>query len=304
MDNKQPINLELEESATPRPDEESRRNFLRKFASGVFAGLVAPAVLGDMGTLQAAPEVQSQAVAPDPADIGGGDNIFKQMMGDLQRAMQKPIEQRRWVMVIDLRKCTGCQACNVACIAENQLPPGVVYRPVIDEEIGSYPNVTIRSTPRPCMQCENPPCVPVCPVNATWRSPDGIVDIDYEQCIGCRYCMAACPYHARTFDFGYHYTDDTPQLQPYEAQSNFEYGKRWQRQGKQSPVGNVRKCHFCRHKLDAGMLPSCVSTCIGHATYFGDANDSESLVAQLMARPNVMRLKEESGTNPRVYYLM
>ncbi len=208
-------------------------------------------------------------------------------------------------MVIDLRKCTGCGACTVSCIAENHLPPGVVYRPVIEEEIGTYPNVSMRSIPRPCMQCETAPCVPVCPVKATWIREDGIVDMDYDQCIGCRYCMTACPYHARTFDFGYNYTDGTPEeKQPYETVGNFEYGKRWDRAGTHaSPIGNVRKCHFCTHKLDAGMLPSCVTTCIGYATYFGDANDPNSLVSELISKPNKMRLKEEMGTRPRVYYL-
>ena len=214
------------------------------------------------------------------------------------------MEERRWVMVIDLRKCTGCGACTVSCIAENHLPPGIVYRPVIEEELGSYPNVSMRSVPRPCMQCETAPCVPVCPVKATWIRPDGIVDMDYDQCIGCRYCMTACPYHARTFDFGYRYTDDTPEVQPYETVGNFEYGKRRDRKGRHaSPIGNVRKCHFCTHKLDAGMLPSCVTTCIGYATYFGDANDPDTLVSELISRPNKMRLKEEMGTRPRVYYL-
>lgn len=295
------VEAEVETFAGAPAGDASRRSFLRKFASGVFAGLVAPAVLASGSALQAAPSAQPAELAPQAS---GGDTIFKRMMAELHKAMQKPVEQRSWVMVIDLRKCTGCQACNVSCIAENQLPPGVIYRPVIDEEIGTYPNVTIRSTPRPCMQCENPPCVPVCPVTATWQRPDGIVDIDYEQCIGCRYCMTACPYHARVFDFGYKYTEDTPAVQPYEQQANFEYGGRWERDGRNSPVGNVRKCHFCRHKLEAGMLPSCVTTCIGHATYFGDANDPESLVSELIARPNVMRLKEEAGTKPRVYYLL
>ncbi|MFN2373183.1 MAG: 4Fe-4S dicluster domain-containing protein [Cyclonatronaceae bacterium] len=232
------------------------------------------------------------------------ENVIVRMQKELQRAMQKPMEERKWVMVIDLRKCTGCGACTVSCIAENHLPPGVVYRPVIEEELGSYPNVSMRSIPRPCMQCETAPCVPVCPVKATWIRPDGIVDMDYDQCIGCRYCMTACPYHARTFDFGYNYTDNTPEVQPYEKVGNFEYGKRWDREGHHSsPVGNVRKCHFCTHKLDAGMLPSCVTTCIGYATYFGDSNDPESLVSELISRPNKMRLKQEMGTKPRVYYL-
>ncbi|MBI4571057.1 MAG: 4Fe-4S dicluster domain-containing protein, partial [Chloroflexi bacterium] len=101
------------------------------------------------------------------------------MQEDLQRALEKPVEERTWVMAIDLRKCTGCSACTIACKAENHLPPGVVYMPVIDEEIGEYPNVTRRFMPHHCMQCDDPPCVPVCPVGATYKRPDGIVEIDY-----------------------------------------------------------------------------------------------------------------------------
>ncbi|MBI4494354.1 MAG: 4Fe-4S dicluster domain-containing protein [Chloroflexi bacterium] len=231
-------------------------------------------------------------------------NVLVRMQQDLQRALQKPIEQRRWAMAIDLRKCIGCSACTVACKAENKLPPGVVYRPVVEEEVGTYPNVSRRFTPRPCMQCENPPCVPVCPVSATYQRPDGIVEIDYNACIGCRYCIAACPYGARTFDWGENYTSGTPRLEAYEQKVSFEYGQSWSRENGQSPVGNVRKCQFCVHRLEAGMLPACTTTCVGGATYFGDANDPRSLVSELISRPNTMRLKEELGTRPKVYYVL
>jgi molybdopterin-containing oxidoreductase family iron-sulfur binding subunit len=165
------------------------------------------------------------------------------------------------------------------------------------------------------MQCDNPPCVPVCPVTATYKNEEGIVVIDYEQCIGCRYCITACPYAARTFDFGQTYTKGTPVAEglivgqttadAYERAANFEYGAQWAREEKEaSPVGNVRKCHFCLHRLKEGMLPACTTTCIGRATYFGDANDPDSVVSDLIASPNIMRLKEELGTEPRVYYLV
>jgi molybdopterin-containing oxidoreductase family iron-sulfur binding subunit len=225
------------------------------------------------------------------------------MQGDVQRAMRKPIAERRWAMAIDLRKCIGCSACTIACVAENKLPPGVVYRPVIEEEVGEYPHVSRKFIPRPCMQCENPPCVPVCPVKATYTRPDGIVEIDYTACIGCRYCITACPYGARTADFGEFYTDGTPKRQAYETQPSHEYGQTWTRDGKQSPAGNARKCHFCVHRLEAGMLPACVTTCVGYATFFGDMNDPESLIHEMAGKPNVMRLKEELGTKPRVFYL-
>ena len=115
------------------------------------------------------------------ADIVLQENLLVRMQEDIRRALEKPEGERRWGMVIDTRKCVGCHACTVSCVAENKLPPGVVYRPVLDQEIGEYPNVTRRFMPRPCMQCEEPPCVHVCPVNATYTRPDGIVAIDYER---------------------------------------------------------------------------------------------------------------------------
>jgi len=244
------------------------------------------------------------ALAPPPADVTAKPADMVRMQDELKRAMEKPIDQRKWIMVIDLQKCIGCSACTVACKAENHLPPGIVYRPVIEEEIGEYPNVTRRWLPRPCMQCEDPPCTDVCPVNATWKREDGIVVIDYNRCIGCRYCLTACPYGARYFDFGEDYSDGTPARQPYEEEPSPEYGREWTRDGQGSPVGNARKCQFCIHRLEAGMLPACVTTCVGGATYFGDKNDPDSFVSELIGSPRVMRLKEEQGTNPKVYYLV
>lgn len=232
------------------------------------------------------------------------ENLLIQMQKELKRALKKPVEQRRWVMGIDLAKCIGCSACTISCNAENNLPPGVVYRPVMDEEIGEYPHVTRRFTPRPCMQCAEPPCVPVCPVKATYKRPDGVVEINYEQCIGCRYCLTACPYSARTADFGDYYTGSGRQVQPYEVRPIFEYGRKRVRARGRSPVGNARKCHFCLHRLEAGMLPSCVTSCVGYATFFGDGNDPDSLVSRLLGSPRVMRLKEELGTKPIVFYMV
>ncbi len=249
------------------------------------------------------------------SDAPQKQDVLVRMQADLKRAWDKPKNQRRWVMVLDLRKCVGCHACTISCVAENKLPPGVVYRPVLEDEMGTYPNVTRRFIPRPCMQCDNPPCTDVCPVNATYKNDDGVVVVDYDQCIGCRYCVTACPYAARTFDFGQTYTAGTAEAtglivgqasaDDYERAANFEYGEAHARTAAdESPIGNVRKCHFCLHRLAAGMLPSCTTTCIGRATYFGDANDPDSVVSELIASPNVMRLKEELGTEPRVYYLL
>ncbi len=277
-------------------------SLLDKYASEVFAGLVAPVLDG----------VQvSAAPADDPL---AKEDATVRMTAELKRALEKPASERRWVMVLDLRKCVGCHACTIACIAENKLPPGVVYRPVLTEEIGTYPHVSKKFLPRPCMQCDNPPCVSVCPVSATFKNAEGVVVIDYDQCIGCRYCITACPYSARTFDFGLTYTQATPvaadlvlgqdKAGTYERVPNFEYGESWPREGESSPIGNVRKCHFCLHRIHSGELPACTTTCIGRATLFGDANDPDSLVAEMIGKPNVMRLKEELGTEPRVYYIL
>lgn len=231
-------------------------------------------------------------------------NLILRMEKELARALEKPPEERRWTMVVDVRRCIGCNACTVACKAENVTPPGVAYNVVMEEEIGSYPNVRRRFIRRPCMQCDHPPCVDVCPVTATYKLPDGIVTIDYEACIGCRYCITACPYGARTFDFGEYYTEDTPRLQSYEVAPSTEYGKRWVRLGGASPIGNTRKCHFCYQRVNLGYLPACVTTCLGRATHFGDKNDPQSVVAQLISTERAMRLKEEMGTEPSVYYLI
>ena len=296
-------------------NQENRRAFLEKVASAVFAGMV----LGGAKVEAQAPGSGVEPTPPPPFKISSEaqEDVLLRMQRDLQRALTKPIEERRWGMVIDTRKCVGCHACTVGCVMENKLPPGVVYRPVIDMEVGEYPNVDRRFLPRPCMQCDKPPCVPVCPVGATWKRKDGIVEIDYDDCIGCRYCITACPYSARTFDFGENWTDaaatgkegplalETGRI--YEELSNFEYGETWERgEGiiPQSPVGNARKCTFCIHRIEQGVLPMCVTTCIGRATFFGDFNDPESLVSELVARSNAVRLKEELGTEPKVYYLV
>lgn len=299
----------------------ARRDFLLKAAAVAFAGAALP-LAGLKSVAVAAPPqaTPTRKTSPVPSlhiSPQADEDVLIRMQRDLERALAKPIAQRRWGMVIDTRKCVGCSACTVGCSIENRLPPGVVYRPVIDTEIGTFPNVTRRFLPRPCMQCENPPCVAVCPVGATFKRPDGIVAIDYDACIGCRYCIPACPYQARTFDFGENWTDNAASGpiaalaldggSANEALPSFEYGKQRIRSDgvvPTSPVGNARKCTFCAHRLNKGMLPMCVTTCIGRATFFGDLNDPDALVTELAADASVMRLKEELGTEPKVFYLL
>ncbi len=207
----------------------------------------------------------------------------------------------RWGMVIDLAKCVGCDTCTVSCKAENRTPPGVSYNVVLEEEHGQFPNVKRVNLPRPCMQCDKPACGQVCPVRATYKAENGIVVIDYDRCIGCRYCIAACPYGARSFDFGQSYAQE---MLGYDQVQAPEYGvKRGPREPGKTPVGTVRKCMFCFHRLERGEEPACVETCLGDARYFGDLADPNSKVAKLAASPRAFRLKEELGTEPRVIYL-
>ena len=238
------------------------------------------------------------------------DNLIT-MQDDLQRALAKPAEQRRWAMLLDVRKCVGCHACSVACASENKLPPRLWYRPVFEYERGKYPAVTRTFLPRPCMQCDKPPCVAACPVSgkdgATWKetkgAANGLVVINYAKCIGCGQCVPACPYQARTIDDGTNHSDGTPAPQDYEAAASFEYGTRRQRLGGSQPIGNARKCHFCVHRLQEGQLPQCISTCIGRAGYFGDESDPQSLIAKVKKASKIQILKAPKGTGPRVYYV-
>lgn len=283
-----------------------RRDFLEKIGIGTLTiGIGSLLGLAKPNKTEAENAINQIKELKLPPPSKNEDPIVR-MMRDLQKALQKPIDQRKWIMVIDTRKCVGCNACTISCIAENKLPPGVVYRPVIQKEIGEYPNVRLRFIPRPCMHCDNPPCTPVCPVNATYKRPDGAVVIDYNRCIGCRYCLTACPYNARTFDWGEFYTEGKGfnGTMPYEKVHTQEYGIDWNRPEGESPTGNARKCHFCLHRVEKGLLPMCVITCIGRATFFGDKNDPDSLVSELIGQPNVIRLKEELGTEPKVYYII
>ena len=163
---------------------------------------------------------------------------------------EAPSKRKFWYgMVIDTRRCVGCRACVVACKAENKTPPGVFYTVVVEEAVANrFDDKPIFMT-KPCFHCENPPCVDVCPVSATFkRERDGIVVIDYDRCIGCRYCITACPYGARYFDFGENYPP-VGQGTAYAQVPSPEYGQ-FRRRTDASPVGNVRKCTFCLHLQD------------------------------------------------------
>ncbi|MBI4912036.1 MAG: 4Fe-4S dicluster domain-containing protein [Acidobacteria bacterium] len=187
-------------------------------------------------------------------------------------------------MAIDLDRCMGCQACAVACKAEHGVRLGGFRSWVSEEENGRFPAVTRDFLPRLCNHCGNAPCLKVCPTGATLRRADGIVVVDSARCIGCRHCMAACPYNARYFN---------SQLDPGPEQARFTARTH----------GTVDKCDFCARRTDAGRQPACVETCPAAARVFGDADDPDSPVSRLRATGRGAGLLEELGTQPSVFYL-
>lgn len=226
------------------------------------------------------------------------------MQKDMERALLKPANKRRWVMLVDIRKCTGCHACSVACKAENKTPQGVDYRWVKEAEDGKFPNVTRIFMPGLCMQCDNAPCIKACTSKAIYKRNDGIVAVDYSKCIGCGGVAAnACPYNALFVDKGDYYTENTPKVMDYEKGPIYEYGHKYLRADNNLPIGSCRKCHYCLHRLEMGVLPACVTTCLGGANYFGDINDTQSLVYQKARELDLYTLFESLGTKPVTQYL-
>ena len=209
----------------------------------------------------------------------------------------------RYAMVADLRRCVGCQTCTAACKEGNGTPPGVQWRRVLDLESGTYPDVTRVFVPVGCQHCDTPPCMEVCPTTATRQRPDGIVTIDEALCIGCSYCIMACPYDARSlvdrpdYAFG-------PQPTAAEAARSGH-----------ATVGVASKCTFCVGRIDAGTArglvpgrdpaatPLCVNSCISGALSFGDLDDPASGISGLLGENRWFRLHESEGTGPGFYYI-
>ena len=272
----------------------TRRNFL-KLLGGLAAGTglsqgisrVFGAGLGDSNTTP-------PAFVADATTTG-------QLTGGLGPALAPPTKKAdgpQWVMVIDLAKCNGCGDCHEACVRYHNVPPGQdwikVYRNVEPGTNDAY------WFPRPCMQCDNPPCVKVCPVGATYKRADGIVPINQDRCIGCRYCMAACPYSARFFNWGEPPQTVAQRAQPYDMEMNTPHRK-----------GVVEKCLFCPKELREGKIAACAANCPMGAIYMGDRNEDavtnamgETVrLSKLLAENGAHRHLEELGTEPRVYYL-
>lgn len=204
--------------------------------------------------------------------------------------------KKKWGMAIDIDRCVGCWACSIACTEQNDVPMGMTWNRILtdggkhhDMPSGTYPNVDITYYPVACQQCENAPCVEVCPTGATYKRDDGIVAIDYDRCIGCRYCMAACPYGARVFNWS-----EPKRIPSFEIGASYVPARH---------KGVVEKCTFCVERVDMGKEPFCVEACPYDARIFGDLNNPESEISQLLRTRGSTQLLQSKGTKPRVFYL-
>ncbi len=212
-------------------------------------------------------------------------------------AQKSNTPKHAWCMVLDLRQCDGCEACTLACQQRHELPKDQTWIKVYtmtNAAGGTY------HMPRPCMMCEDPPCMYVCPVGATFRTDEGLVLVDQNVCIGCRTCMAACPYEARYFNWAQ--PPATKRL-PTPPTPEFPVPQR---------KGTVGKCVLCADRLPHGELPACVSGCPMGVIYVGDLVTDVAInglgttvkLSQFLKANDAVRFKEELGTNPRVYYIV
>jgi Fe-S-cluster-containing dehydrogenase component len=222
----------------------------------------------------------------------------RQVTGD--EAPEKASSEYHWGMLINLQKCIGCEYCQRSCSATNDVLDDKPWNLVVEDQLENGDTYFFS---RPCLHCQDAPCVEVCPVQATYHREDGLVIMDYDRCIGCRYCEVACPYDARKFNWAER-TDVNPYIPTW---GEAEVPRR--------PRGVVEKCTFCVHRIDAGLAaglmpgidreatPACVNACPVGARVFGNLKDPNSKVSQAIANNPTIRLREELGTEPSVYYI-
>jgi phenylacetyl-CoA:acceptor oxidoreductase 27-kDa subunit len=261
--------------------EITRRDVLS--LAGVAAGTAAAAVLLTSGPLSPFASLKQEQLSGGPENGGhGATGLY------------------HWGMVINLNTCIGCQYCLRACTAVNDVNTDKTWNIVVDDKTsGGQPFYFSR----PCLHCQNAPCVEVCPVKATYHRADGLVVMDYDRCIGCRYCEVACPYDARKFNW-----EERTDVNPYIPTWGIAEVQR-------RPRGVVEKCTFCIHRIDAGLeqglmpgedpeaTPACVNICPVKARTFGDLKDPNSQVSKLIADNPTVILREELGTKPSVVYI-
>ncbi len=281
---------------------DSRRSFLGKAlaASGGFAAGFLSSEAKSTGTRKAS---GLPALTPDHQviDTGTGkptSRPSKEAHEPSSKDPRKADPTHRWIMVIDLAKCDGCKECTKACNKMHHIPSPREWLPVFvmkeAEEEAPY------FMPKPCFHCDIPPCTKVCPVNATFKRADGLVLIDNTRCIGCRFCMAACPYSTRVFNWG-----DPSTAAEVEGK---DYSPEW---GYPRRRGTVEKCDFCPDMTAQGKLPACVDHCPMGAIYLGDENedavtngiDQTVSFSKLLRERAGYQFMPELGTHPRVYYL-
>ena len=251
-----------------------------------------------LGALAVGPLPVLQELLPS----GGSAAPAEPIRGRAAPAQTRDGRIRQWTMIIDLRSCDGCQSvggpprCTAACIEGHFAPEPMEWIEVFEAEL---PGGGTQFVPTPCQQCQNPPCVNVCPVGATFSTPEGTVLIDQDRCIGCRICMAACPYDRRFFNWGTAPIPPEALLADYSPEHQVPARK-----------GTVMKCDFCPDMVRAGTLPYCVQGCPQRAIYYGDleediATNGRVIVSasRFLSENDAYRLKEGFGTQPRVYYI-
>lgn len=222
----------------------------------------------------------------------------------------------RYGMLIDLNYCVGCDACTIACKESQGTPPGILFSHVMHAETGSYPDAIVQHMPMLCMHCEQPACVDMCPTGASQKYDDGTVGVDHDLCIGCKTCMPACPYNARSYlSVGYDgyfskynlaATEDRVNAADFSEISlttKFGFTLQEEQMYERFAGNKVYKCDFCASRRAEGLAPACVQACPAGARIFGDLEDPGSDVSKAVSERNAVRYREAEGTEPGVYYV-
>ena len=292
--------------------DQARRNFLRGLGMGTAVAAAQPAWGGQTFQDAFADFVQKDYRRMSVDEIDAAlERIERKAQAryDVEIDCQNTPPQPGVVYgyAINISRCKGYRDCVHACVKENNLgrDSQMQYIRVLQMDQGDFnlehsdhyydpetvPVEGKHYLPVQCMQCDDPPCVKACPVEATWMEPDGIVVVDYDWCIGCRYCMAACPYWARHFNW------TVPEIPAEEINTNTHYlGNR------PRPRGVVEKCHFCIHRTRKGQQPACMEACPTGSRIFGNLLDPDSEIRYVLANKQVFRLKEDLGTEPKFWY--